>query len=90
MLYANDGSWNVTVVDGLTLTGVQAADGSINVIASAGSSPVGLYHACGAFNVTLVTNENVARMADDGSLNVVVSPYASTRAQRITVVSGAF
>lgn len=87
-LYAADGSLNVTVVDGSTLTGLYAADGSINVVETDGSSYVGAYAPCGAWNVYLVTNELVGYYAPNGAMNVCESPYAATGAVRVTVVSG--
>jgi hypothetical protein len=88
--YAADGSMNVTVVDGLSYTGLHAADGSINVILAPGGTYVGAYHPCGAWYVTVapveVTRPNPIR-APDGSLNVSVSPYTNG-GQRVTVVSG--
>ncbi len=51
-VYAADGSWNVSVVDGSSFTGLYAADGSLNVIKSPGSTFVGMYHPCGALYVS--------------------------------------
>lgn len=87
-LHAADGSLNVTVVDGSTLTGLWAADGSINVVKSDGSVYRGAYHPCGAWWVTLVTSGIVGYYAPDGSMNVAESPYTSTGAVRVTAVSG--
>lgn len=50
MIYNDDGSLNITVVDGSTRTGIQASDGSINIVLD-DSSHLGLYHPCGAFRV---------------------------------------
>lgn len=89
-LYAADGSWNVTVVDGSTRVGVQASDGSYNVVdASAETDPVGVYHASGALNVTPTTDPVDGRYAANGSLYVSESE-ADTGAQFITIVDGAF
>lgn len=85
--YAADGSWNVTVVDGTSRTGLVAADGSINVVVAPGSTLVGLQHACGALNVTPKTSNQLGIMEPDGSLRVSESPYYSNT-QRVTVVSG--
>ena len=85
--YATDGSWNVTVVDGSTLTGLVAADGSINVVLAPGGSLVGLQHACGALNVTVASSNQIGIMEPDGSLRVSESPYYSNT-QRVTAVSG--
>jgi hypothetical protein len=89
MLYASDGSWNVTVVDGLTLTGLHAADGSFNVVDASGETdPVGINHPCGAMWVTLATPDtNTPRHSDVGSLFVSTTGNPST-AQRVTLVSG--
>lgn len=87
-LYAANGSINVTVVTGSSLTGLYAADGSINVIKSPGGSYVGAYHPCGAWNVTLVSSGVVGYYAADGSMNVALTPYTPTGAVRVTVVSG--
>ncbi len=88
--YAADGSMNVTVVDGLSYTGLHAADGSINVILASGLTYVGAYHPCGAWWVTVAptpsTYPNPIR-APDGSLNVSETPYTNG-GQRVTVVSG--
>lgn len=92
-LYAADGSFNVTVVDGSSYVGLFAVDGSINVIASPdpATTYVGLYHPCGAYWVTLntSTSEPVSINNIDGSLNISQSPYIGS-GQNITVVSGSF
>lgn len=87
-IYAADGSTNVTVVDGTTLTGLYAADGSFNVVVSKEISPIGVYAPCGALNVTLVTEGNTGRYAPDGSLFVTESPYGADGAIRVTAVTG--
>lgn len=87
-LYAADGSLNVSVVDGTSLTGLYAANGSLNVVVATGSSFVGAYHPCGAWYVTAVTSGVVGHYAADGSMNVAESPYTATGAVRVTVVSG--
>lgn len=89
-VYAADGSLNITIVSGSSLTGLYAADGSINVVISSGSSPVGAYHPCGAWYITRVTSGVVGYYAANGSMNVVTSPYAATGAVRVTVVGGSF
>lgn len=86
-LYANDGSINVTVVSGVTYTGIQAADGSLNVITAPGGSYVGAYHACGAAYVTVSPGTFVPIRAPDGSLYVTTTSTLNT-GQRVTVVSG--
>ena len=87
-VYAADGSTNVTVVSGSSLTGLYAADGSINVFKPSGLAPVGIYAPCGAKNVTVVTSGQHGYYAPDGSMNIAVSPYTAKGAQRVTVVSG--
>lgn len=85
-LYAADGSWNVTVVDGATRVGRYAADGSLNVTQQgAGSRPFGLFNKCGAMNVTLVTVSSPNEAAD-GSMNVATNGVKGV--QRVTLISG--
>jgi hypothetical protein len=86
-LYAADGSWNVTVVDGTAVTGLYAADGSMNVAVSEGTSPVGLTHPCGARWVTVATSGVVGFYAPDGSM-YVSETGTPEGAQKVTVVSG--
>lgn len=87
-LYAADGSWNVTVVSGLSNVGIYAADGSINVILSPGNTNVGAYHPCGAWYVSVApANTWVPARAPDGSLYVYTGAYTGV-GQRVTVVSG--
>lgn len=87
-VYAADGSLNVTVVSGSSLTGLYAANGSINVVQAVGTLPCGAYHPCGAWWVTTVTSGLVGYYAADGSMNVAESPYTAHGAVRVTVVSG--
>lgn len=87
--YAADGSWNVTVVDGSTYTGLYAADQSLNVIQSPGNVFVGAYHPCGAQYVTTNISGAVSFYAPDGSVYVTNTGFPSTnRGQPVTVVSG--
>jgi len=87
--YAADGSWNVTVVDGSTYTGLYAADQSLNVIKSDGSTYVGSYHPCGAQYVSTNTSGLVSFYAPDGSIYVTNTGMPSTdQGQPVTVVSG--
>lgn len=91
---ALDGSLNVTVVAGTSLTGIYAADGSINVIVSPGSSYVGAYHPCGAWWVTVAPSSPsvpTPLRAPDGSLYVYTSLGRNSNTlggQPVTVVSG--
>lgn len=87
-IYAADGSFNVTVVDGTSYTGVMAADGSYNVIKSPGNAEVGAYHPCGAYWVTLTDGSKTGYRAPDGSLYITDSPYTLNGAAKVTVVSG--
>lgn len=87
-VYATDGSLNVTVVDGTSLTGLYASNGSINVVLSNGSGFKGAYAPCGAWYVTLVTSGLCGYYAIDGSMNVAESPYTAKGAVRVTAVSG--
>ena len=87
-LYAADGSIRVTVVDGLTRTGLYAADGSWNVVLSDGVDFAGVYHPCGAYWVTVTTSGPVGIYATDGSLYVQETPYTYSGGLRVTVVSG--
>lgn len=89
-VYAADGSLNVTVVSGSSLTGLYAANGSINVVLAPSpvTKSIGAYHPCGAWYVTLVTSGLVGYYAADGSMNVAESPYTAKGAVRVTAVSG--
>lgn len=88
-LYAADGSFNVTVVDGTTLTGLYAANGSINVVERDGTTLTGLYHPCGAWNVVVSNGSTLGTYHPCGAFNVSVSPY-QYNAVKVTVVSGSF
>lgn len=87
-LYAADGSWNISVVSGSSLTGLYAADGSINVVISPGGGQVGLYAPCGAYYVTVSPGTFVSRYALDGSLYVQETITVLDSGQNVTVVSG--
>jgi hypothetical protein len=87
--YADDGSWNITLVAGSTLVGRYAADGSQNAVAASGASWVGLHHPSGALNVTLENTGVVGFYAPDGSM-YVTNNGANNGATKITVVSGSF
>ena len=86
-LYAADGSFNVSVVDGTSITGLYAADGSINVVERDGTTITGLYHPCGAWNVVLSVGSTLGTYHPCGALNVSESPYLYN-AVKVTVVSG--
>lgn len=86
-LYAADGSWNVTVVDGSTFTGLYAPDGSYNVVEVDGTSIAGLYAPCGAYNVYVSDGTYIGFYHPSGAINVSVSPY-ETGTVRVTAVSG--
>jgi hypothetical protein len=74
-LYAADGSFNVTVVDGTTLTGIYAADGSFNVYIVDGTTLTGLYHACGAYNVYISDGDIVSVVHPCGAMVMSQDPY---------------
>lgn len=90
--YADDGSMNVSVVDGTTYTGVTATDGSTNVIKSDGvSTYVGSHHPCGALWVSLYSGSDISPIrAPDGSLvvNDTVGMPGNNTGRPVTVVSG--
>lgn len=86
--YANNGSHNITVVDGTQITGLYAPDGSWNVVVSDGVGPCGVYHPCGAFWVTVQTDGPKGLHAPDGSYYVQETPYTYSGGFRATVVSG--
>lgn len=86
-IYAADGSINVSVVDGTTLTGRYAADGSLNIVLSDGSSLVGVNHPCGAMWATVTDSSTPYRYAPDGSI-YVTTDAGSTGPIRVTPVSG--
>jgi hypothetical protein len=89
-VYAADGSFRVTVVDGTSHVGLYAADGSFNVKESNGTTDRGIYHwASGAILVTVRASAGASIYAPDGSLYVSESPYVHG-SQRVTVVSGSF
>jgi hypothetical protein len=89
-VYAADGSFRVTVVDGTSHVGLYAADGSFNVKESNGTTDRGIYHwASGALLVTVRASAGASIYASDGSLYVSESPYVHGT-QRVTAVSGSF
>ena len=86
--YAPDGSWNITVVDGTTRVNDKAPDGSFNVVNDPGATILRARHPCGAQYVKKVTTGIVPRRNPTGALNVALTPYVATGAQRVTVVAG--
>lgn len=89
-LYAASGtSANVTVVDGLTFVGAQAADGGYNVFQVNGLTNVGDRHACGATNVVVTTTDQTARQHPCGARFVSVSPF-KLGTMPVTVTGGVF
>lgn len=86
-LYANDGSINVTVVDGNSYVGAQAADGSLNVLVVDGSDYTGLLAGCGAVNVIAATEDTNNSFHSCGAWLVSETPFFKG-AVRVTVVSG--
>ena len=87
-LYATDGSFNVTVVDGTDITGLYAADGSYNVVQVDGSEYTGLYAPCGAYNVQVYSEGQPAVHAPCGAYLISEEPY-TVGTMHVTVVSGA-
>lgn len=88
-LYANDGTQNVTVVDGSSFVGAYAPDGSLNVFVTDGLSFVGTTHPSGAMNVTVSPGTLFCGYyAPDGSVYVTEDPTELSGALRVTVVSG--
>ena len=86
-LYANDGSINVTVVDGNSYVGAQAADGSLNVLVVDGSDYTGLLAGCGAVNVIAAVADSNSYFHPCGAWYISESPYY-TGAVKVTVMSG--
>ena len=86
-LYANDGSINVTVVDGNSYVGAQAADGSLNVLVVDGSDYTGLLAGCGAVNVIATVADSNSYFHPCGAWYVSESPY-DIGAVRVTVITG--
>jgi hypothetical protein len=86
-LYAADGSFNVTVVDGTDWVGLYAADGSWNVIAVDGTEYVGVYDASGALNVYVSDGTYRGWYHPSGAWNVAESPYV-TGVSKVTPVGG--
>jgi uncharacterized repeat protein (TIGR01451 family) len=74
-LYAADGSFNVTVVDGTTITGVYAPGGSMNVYLVDGTTLTGLYHPCGAYNVYVSDGDILGVIHPCGAMVMSQSPY---------------
>lgn len=63
------GQLNLTVVDGSTYTGAQAADGSWYIVLNDGSTYTGYRHKCGAINAVVNEINNTDR-APNGSMYV--------------------
>lgn len=94
MSYAPDGSLNVTVVSGETLTGMTAPDGSTNVVQfiqdEENPKHAAATHACGALWVVPVDGSTeTGRYSAAGAINVSEVSGAGG-ALRVTVVSGEF
>lgn len=86
-LYAEDGSWYVTVVSGSDRSGLYAPDGSRYVVLVDGSTLTGVQNPCGAWNVYVVTEDWTGGIYHPcGALVVSTFPYYKNT-QRITVVS---
>lgn len=74
-IYADDGSFNVTEVDGSTYTGLYSADGAYNVVVVDGSTYTGLYAPCGAYNVCSYVSGPVSIHHPCGAFMISESPY---------------
>lgn len=70
MIYNTDGSLKVTITDGSTRTGLQAADGSYYVVLNDGSELTGIQHASGGLNAVLAEDVVSSIQAPNGSLYV--------------------
>lgn len=84
-VYAADGSFRVTVVDGTTYVGTYAPDGSLNV--KVRSDETGYYDQSGAMLVTVKSVASASLYTNNGSIYVSTSPYVHGSV-RVTVVSG--
>lgn len=80
--YADDGTVNVTIVDGTTAVKLQAADGSLNIIESDGNEGP-LQHPCGAIRVTNANGDRVHHPDGSWYKNQVFG-------HGITIIAGAF
>ena len=94
-LYADDGSLRITVVNGTTLTGLNAPDGSMYVVEGNPAIHRGLYHPCGAMLVKVnadSTSSSIPAYSPEGFRNISLAPFGTTitGAMRCTIVSGAF
>ena len=82
-------SWNVTVVDGTSRTGLLALNGSLNVVVATPGTPCGAYHSCGALNVIHAEAAYpIPRISPEGALYVQITPFAHPTMQKVTVISG--
>lgn len=86
--YAANGSWNISIIDGTTITGIYATDGSMNCVEATGLVSVGLTHPCGARWVTLNNDSTpIGFYAPDGSM-YVTDDGTKNGATKVTVISG--
>lgn len=70
MIYNTDGTIKVTITDGSTRTGLQAADGSYYAVLNDGSELTGIQHASGGLNAVLLSSPSLSFQAPNGSLYV--------------------
>jgi hypothetical protein len=76
-IYDSTGAIRVTVVDGLTATGLYAADGGLNVVIEP-AGLTGVYHPCGALNVK------------DATLETTYGPYSVEGWRRVTTTRNGY
>src|SRR5258705_12077968 len=86
-LYAANGTINVTVVSGASITGKYAVDGSWNVVQVFGGTFTGLNHPCGALNVFVTAASPPGYYAACGAMNVSTTGNLPNTVP-VTVVSG--
>lgn len=98
-LYDANQQIKLTVVNGLTRTGVYAVDGSYNVVTNDGTgAKLPVYHACGAYNATITTNAAAGYYSPNNSMNIianatgytpVMSTYVKNATSGFTPLAGA-
>lgn len=85
---ADDGSWNITYVDGTELTGLFAPDGSFYVVdQTLNTDYAGIMHPCGAMNVVTISEGDIGMYAANGALQITSNSDYTSGAQRTTDVT---
>ena len=69
--YNADGQVNLTVVNGLTYVGLNAANGTLNVVTNDGSTYKGRNHPCGAYNA-VITTSRASTSHPNGSMYIIL------------------